>query len=483
MSGSCVCHRHNIYRQVHIPVNHAVSSPMTTTWIRNPCASFDGQQPGRADGGLVISNNTITQVLASGETPSHPVDVTFDASDMVLLPGLINTHHHFYQTLTRAHKTALNKPLFAWLNALYPMWANLTNDMVGISSELALAELMLSGCTTTTDHHYVFSDQLDEAIDRQVQAAEHLGMRVVLTRGSMSLGQSSGGLPPDNIVQSERAILDDCERLIRDYHQSTLYAMTQIALAPCSPFSVTAELMQASAALADTHHVLLHTHLAETHDETEFCLKQSGLRPVDYLEQLGWIDKRAWFAHGIHFDSREIQRLGAAGCGVSHCPSSNMILASGICPVAALESAGVNIGLGVDGSASNDCSNMIQEVRQALLIQRLGESSQAPTEQLTSHVDALRWATQGGANLLHRSDLGRLKPGAAADIALFKLDQPRFSGSNDPLAALILSGADRAEAVMINGEWRVQHGALVNTDLAELMARHHQQAHKLWAAL
>jgi len=300
---------------------------MTTTWIRNPRASFDGQQSGRADGGLVISNNTITQVLASGETPAQSVDVVFDASDMVLLPGLINTHHHFYQTLTRAIRTALNRPLFPWLTALYPMWANLTNEMVGISSELALAELMLSGCTTTTDHHYVFSDQLDEAIDRQVQAADQLGMRVVLTRGSMSLGQSSGGLPPDNIVQSEQTILDDCERLIRTHHQSTPYAMTQIALAPCSPFSVTAELMQACAALAAKHDVLLHTHLAETHDETEFCLKQFGLRPVDYLEQLDWINKRAWFAHGIHFDAQETERLGKAGCGVSHCPSSNMILA------------------------------------------------------------------------------------------------------------------------------------------------------------
>ncbi|MCR9260675.1 MAG: 8-oxoguanine deaminase [Pseudomonadaceae bacterium] len=456
---------------------------MTTTWIRNPCASFDGQVPGRADGGLIISGNTIAQVLAAGETPSHPIDVTIDASDMVLLPGLINTHHHFYQTLTRAHKSALNKPLFAWLTALYPLWANLTNDMVEIATELALAELMLSGCTTTTDHHYVFSDQLDEAIDRQVHAADRLGMRVVLTRGSMSLGQSSGGLPPDHIVQAEQTILDECERLIRDHHQSTPFAMTQIALAPCSPFSVTAELMQACATLADEHDVLLHTHLAETHDETEFCLQHSGLRPVDYLQQLGWINSKAWFAHGIHFDSQEIKRLGSAGCGVSHCPSSNMILASGICPAAALEAAGVNVGLGVDGSASNDCSNLIQEVRQALLIQRLAESQEASTDNLTSHLDALRWATQGGANLLHRSELGRLVPGAAADIALFKLDQLRFSGSDDPLAALILSGAHRAEAVMINGQWRIQHGALVNTDLGELMARHQQQARKLWAAL
>jgi 8-oxoguanine deaminase len=452
---------------------------MTTTWIKNPLASFDGRQAGSANGGLVITDNTITEVLAKGGQPGVEIDVEFDAAGLVLLPGLINTHHHFYQTLTRAYRDALNKPLFPWLTSLYPVWANLTNDMIEVSSELAMAELILSGCTTAVDHHYVFSAALDEAIDRQVLAADRLGMRVVLTRGSMSLGQSAGGLPPDKVVQSEKVILDDCERLIRRHHQADRHAMCQIALAPCSPFSVTAELMQASANLADEYDVLLHTHLAETHDETEFCLERFGHRPVDYLEQLGWLNHRAWFAHGIHFNPGEIRRLGQANCGVSHCPTSNMLLASGICPAAQLESAGVNVGLGVDGSASNDCSNLIQEVRQALLIQRLGESDKPDIQSLTSHLDALRWATSGGASLLHRPELGQLCVGGAADISLFRLDQPRFSGSDDPLAALVLCGADRADAVMINGQWQVMHGNLVNTDISALMARHQVLASQL----
>lgn len=455
---------------------------MTTTWIKNPLASFDGLQASSADGGLVVTDKTITEVLAKGARPGVKIDVEFDATELVLLPGLINTHHHFYQTLTRAYRDALNKPLFPWLTSLYPVWANLTNDMIEVSSELAMAELMLSGCTTAVDHHYVFSDTLDEAIDRQVIAADRLGMRVVLTRGSMSLGQSAGGLPPDKVVQSEKVILDDCERLIRRYHQTDRNAMRQIALAPCSPFSVTAELMQASASLAEEYDVLLHTHLAETHDETAFCLDQFGYRPVDYLERLGWLNHRAWFAHGIHFNLDEIERLGQANCGVSHCPTSNMILASGICPTALLETAGVNVGLGVDGSASNDCSNLVQEVRQALLIQRLGQSQMPDIQMLTSHLDALRWATSGGAGLLHRPDLGQLRAGAAADISLFRLDQPRFSGSDDPLAALILCGADRADAVMINGQWQVIDGELVNVDISSLMASHQVLASQLWNA-
>jgi 8-oxoguanine deaminase len=339
---------------------------------------------------------------------------------------------------------------------------------------------MLSGCTTAVDHHYVFSASLDEAIDRQASAAAKLGMRVVLTRGSMSLGQSTGGLPPDKVVQSEEAILDDSLRLLQRYHDPASHAMCQLALAPCSPFSVTPQLMRETARLAQQHQVLLHTHLAETHDETQFCIDQLGMRPVDYMESVNWLGDRTWFAHGIHFSAEEIARLGNAGCGVAHCPTSNMTLASGICPVAELEQAGVHVGLGVDGSASNDCSNLIQEVRMSLLIQRLGQSRQDSQLALTSHVDALRWATQGGAALLHRPELGRLAVGAAADLALFSLDEPRFSGSDDALAALILGGAHRAEAVMINGHWRVSHGHLIDVDLAQLQARHQQLATSLW---
>lgn len=449
-------------------------------WIKQPLASFDGNRAGTADGGIVVSDGVIVEVLSRGQTPATAIDETFDASGHVLLPGLINTHHHFYQTLTRARRQALNKPLFAWLTALYPIWAGLTEDMVAAATELALCELLLSGCTTAVDHHYVFSDRLEHAIDRQVQASKQIGVRVVLTRGSMSLGESDGGLPPDRVVQTEAAILADSERLIAAYHDPSSHAMCQIALAPCSPFSVTGALMRDTADLARQHDVLMHTHLAETADETEFCISQFGSRPVDYLDGLGWIDGRAWFAHGIHFDPDEIRRLGEAGCGVAHCPSSNMFLASGICPVSRLEHAGVHVGIGVDGSASNDCSNLIQEVRQALLIQRLAQA-QGPSDAtpLTSHLDALRWATQGGADLLHRPELGRLSAGAAADAALFKLDELRFAGSEDPLAALILGGAHQADAVMVNGIWRVRDGNIAGVDLAELRARHLGQAQRL----
>jgi len=461
---------------------------LSRVWIKNPRASFDGERANTLLGGLVIENQSISEVLPQNQEPTEPVDEIFDASQLVLTPGLINTHHHFYQTLTRAHRNALNKPLFAWLTSLYPVWANLTNDMIEVSTELALCEMMLSGCTTTSDHHYVFSDNLDEAIDRQVSVAARLGMRVILTRGSMSLGQSTGGLPPDKVVQSEQQILNDSIRLINQYHDPSTHAMCQIALAPCSPFSVTADLMRETAALAKSHNVLLHTHLAETNDETQFCVDQFGLRPVDYMESLNWLTDNTWFAHGIHFDSEEIRRLGKAGCAIAHCPSSNMTLASGICPVNELENAGVSVGIGVDGSASNDCSNLAQEVRQALLIQRLSQGldqglrQQASDLSLASHVDVLRWATQGGANVFHRPELGRLKTGAAADLALFSLDELRFSGSDDALAALVLCGVHTADAVMVNGDWRVQHGHLVDVDLDQLKSRHNSLANNLWQA-
>jgi 8-oxoguanine deaminase len=463
---------------------------MSRLWVKNPLHSFDGTQAGTVAGGVVVEDGWIVETLAHGQQPSTPAENTFDASGLVLMPGLINTHHHFYQTLTRAHIAALDKPLFAWLQSLYPVWAGLTEEMIEVATELAICELLHSGCTTTVDHHYVFSDPLREAIDRQVAVADRLGMRVVLTRGSMSLGVTDGGLPPDSVVQDHDTILTDSERLISRYHQAVRGSMCQIALAPCSPFSVTAELMRDTAELARQHDVLLHTHLAETSDETEFCIDQFGRRPLDYLTDLGWLESRTWFAHGIHFNEEEIRRIGKAGSGIAHCPTSNMLLASGICPAEALEHAGANIGLGVDGSASNDCSNLFQEVRQSLLIQRLRgaispatnhpDPSSAPP--LTSHIDVLRWATSGGANLLHRAELGRLQVGAAADLALFAVDETRFSGSQDPLAALVLSGAHRAQAVMVNGQWRVLNGEPVNIDLDALIHRHSQAAHQLWAA-
>ena len=460
-------------------------------WVKNPLVTFDPVAGTTTDGGVVVQGQTIVERVAAGATPTSRYAQTLDASRLVLLPGLINTHHHFYQTLTRAHRSALNKPLFPWLQALYPVWSGLSESMVDVSTRLAGAELLLSGCTTAVDHHYVFPQGLEQAIDVQADAMASLGLRAVLTRGSMSLGESAGGLPPDSVVQDNDTILADSARLIDRWHSSAANSMCQIVLAPCSPFSVTTQLMRDTAELAAQRDVLLHTHLAETADENEFCLQQFGMRPVDYMEHCGWLNERAWFAHGIHFNAAEIERLGAAGCGVSHCPTSNMLLASGICPIHELEAAGVRVGLGVDGSASNDGSNMIQEARQALLLQRLhtqqrqaaalDESDVVDSAEVVRHEDALRWATLGGAQLIQRADLGRIAVGAAADLSLFGLDEVRFSGSEDPLAALLLCGAHKAEHVMVNGKLRVSHGELVDIDLGALVHEHSQQARILWA--
>lgn len=444
-------------------------------WIKNPLAVFTANDQ-QAPGGLVIEDGVIVELLDAGQSPSAPVDSTFDAREHVVLPGLINTHHHFYQTLTRAWAPVVNQPLFPWLKTLYPVWARLTPDRLALASKVALAELLLSGCTTAADHHYLFPDGLENAIDIQIDAVRELGMRAMLTRGSMSLGETDGGLPPQQTVQSAEAILDDSERLISRYHERGTGAQIQIALAPCSPFSVTPEIMRASAALADYHDVRLHTHLAETLDEEEFCKQRFGLRTVDYLDSVGWLSERTWLAHGIHFNSDEIDRLGEAGTGICHCPSSNMRLASGICPTVALEAAGAPIGLGVDGSASNDASNMILEARQALYIQRLRYGA----EQITPE-RVLRWATRGSARLLGRDDVGELAVGKQADLAMFKLDELRFSGSHDPLSALLLCGADRADRVMVGGQWRVIGGQIEGLDVTGFIADHSQAAKALLA--
>ena len=412
-----------------------------------------------------------------GKEPETPADLVFDASGKVLLPGLVNGHHHFYQTLTRAYPSALNKPLFDWLKTLYPVWASLTEEAVAVSTRLALAELMLSGCTTASDHHYLFSAALSRAIDVQAEAAAALGVRVVLTRGSMSLSVEDGGLPPRSVTEPEHTILAESERLVGRYHDASPHTMCQIALAPCSPFSVTRELMRETAALARAQGVRLHTHLGETEDENEFCLAKFGMRPLDYLEDVGWLAGDVWLAHGIHFTPEEIERLGAAGAGICHCPSSNMVLASGICPVHDLLSAGARVGLGVDGSASNDCSNLMQEVRQALLIGRLRYGAGAVT-----HDSVLQLATRGSADLLGRPELGELRPGAAADLALFDLDEVRFSGHGDPLAALVLCGASRVSDLMIAGSWRVRGGELQDVDMDALMHEHRRIAWSLASA-
>lgn len=445
----------------------------TRIWIKNPLAIFTANDLD-ASGGLVIEDGRIAEVLGAGQQPSTPCKQTFDAREHVLLPGLINTHHHFYQTLTRAWAPVVNQPLFPWLKTLYPVWARLTPEKLALASKVALAELLLSGCSTAADHHYLFPGGLENAIDVQVEAVRELGMRAMLTRGSMSLGEADGGLPPQQTVQQGEVILADSQRLIGQYHQRGDGAQIQIALAPCSPFSVTQEIMRQSAELAEELDVRLHTHLAETLDEEDFCLQHFGLRTLDYLDSVGWLGPRTWLAHGIHFNPDEIARLGAAGTGICHCPSSNMRLASGICPSVELEAAGAPLGLGVDGSASNDTSNMILEARQALYIQRLRYGAEQITPQRV-----LGWASKGSAKLLGRSDIGELAVGKQADLALFKLDELRFSGSHDPLSALLLCGADRTDRVMIGGNWRVIDGQIEGLDVAQLIADHRQAAREL----
>ncbi|TGD74610.1 8-oxoguanine deaminase [Mangrovimicrobium sediminis] len=442
-------------------------------WIANPAAAYSPDIDVDCRGGVVVAGKRILECVPAGSTP-RAFDDRLDADGLVLLPGLINCHHHFYQTLTRALPAAQDRELFDWLRALYPVWAQMDEQSIAAATELALTEMLLSGCTTAADHHYLFADAFANAIDIQVAVARRLGMRVVLTRGSMSLGESRGGLPPDSVVQDEQVILEDCTRLVREYHERSEDAMVQIAFAPCSPFSVSAELMHETAHLARKSGVRLHTHLAETEDENRFCLENFGRRPLDHLEELGWMGDDVWLAHGIHFEESEIARLGAARVGICHCPSSNMILASGLCPVLDLEGAGAPVGLGVDGSASNDHSNLMEEVRQAFLLQRLHYGSAS-----VSVGDALRWATRGGARVLGRSALGSLRPGNMADLALFELGALRFSGAGDPLLALVTCGASQAKHVMINGEWCVTDGAVPGVDLGALKARHREAAARL----
>ena len=432
-------------------------------WIKDPLAIL-AEGAGR---GIVVRQGRIVELVPAGGVPATAGADVFDASDLVVLPGLINTHHHFYQTLTRTLPAAMDRELFPWLKALYPVWARLTPESLELGVTVAMSELLLSGCTTTTDHHYVFPAGLEHAVDIEVAVAKRLGMRVLLTRGSMNRSERDGGLPPDSVVQDEDAILIDSERVVAKHHERGEDAMVQIALAPCSPFSVTTSLMKKTAELAEKLDVRLHTHLAETEDENKFCEQIHNCRPLDYLDQCGWLNARTWLAHGIFFNGAEMKRLGKAGTTISHCACSNQILASGCCPVCEMEEAGVAIGLGVDGSASNDESNLMQEVRAAFLLQR---ARYGVTR--VSHKDALRWATRGSAACVGRAELGEIAVGKAADLAFFGLDELRFSGHGDPLAALVMCGAHRADHVMVAGKWAVVDGAIPGLDVADLIRRH-----------
>lgn len=437
------------------------------TWVKDPLAIL-------AEGaarGVVIEGTRIVETVAAGREPSAPVDAIFDAGAHVVIPGLVNTHHHVYQTMTRAHPKAINKELFPWLQALYPIWTKgLSPEAFRLAVRLAGTELLMSGCTTAADHHYIFPPGLEDAVDIEVAEARAIGLRMTVTRGSMNLSEEDGGLPPREAVQDEETILLDSERVLIKYHDRSEGSMTRIALAPCSPFSVTRSLMKATADLAAKHDCRLHTHLGETNDENDFCLSTFQCRPVDYLDEVGWMSDRTWLAHGIHFDDTEVARLGRHGVGICHCPTSNAVLASGLCRTRELEAAGAPVGLGVDGSASNDNSNLMEGVRHALMLGRLRYDA------TLSHLDVLRWATEGSARCLGRDDIGTIAVGKQADLAMFTLDELRFSGAGDPLAALVLCGAHRADRVMVAGDWRVVDGMPIGIDVAKLRYEHGEAA-------
>lgn len=435
------------------------------------------------DGGLFIRNGFIEQV---GETKDLPqqADEILDLSGHVVLPGMVNTHHHFYQSLTRAVPAAQNANLFNWLKTLYPIWAKMTPEDIYVSTQTVLAELALSGCTTASDHLYLFPN--GASLDDEIAAAQEMGMRIHASRGSMSLGESQGGLPPDSVVDTEEAILRDSQRLIQRYHDPNVGSMVQIVLAPCSPFSVTGALMRQSAQLARQYHVHLHTHLAETQDEEEFCIKRVGLRPVAYMESVDWIGPDVWFAHSVYIQPNEIELYREHGCGVAHCPSSNMRLASGIAPLMAYLRAGVKVGLGVDGSASNDGSHMLAETRMAMLLARLSAglggaslSTESAPPILTAR-QALRLATRGGAEVLGRTDIGSLEPGKCADFVAFDMNQLDFTGAlHDPLAALVFCQPVKTAYTVVQGRFIVREGELTTIDLQKQIRRHNAASKRL----
>ncbi len=443
--------------------------------------TMNAGQPVLKDGYVYIQDNRIKEVGSTAQqgythiTERDPDCKILNVEGKVVIPGLINTHHHLYQTLTRAYSPVMNSALFHWLTNLYPIWACLDEEAIRLGTLVGIAELMLSGCTATTDHHYVFPQGASqELIDIQIDVAQELGMRFLPCRGSMNLSKKDGGLPPDSVVQTEEEILKDSERLIDTYHDPSEGAMTQIVLAPCSPFSVTTELMKNTATLALEKGVRLHTHLAETIDEEKFCLRLFGCRPVDYLEQVNWLHKSTWLAHGIHFSSEEISRLGSAGVGVAHCPNSNMRLGSGIAKVTELMAAGSPVGIAVDGSASNDTSHMLGEVRQALLLARLARGADS-----MKVLEALKMATVGGAACFGREDIGTLEPGKMADIAIFSLDEIGYSGAGDPVGALLLCHPARVDTLMINGKIIVENRQLQTVELPPVLAAHRKKAKEI----
>ena len=447
---------------------------MTTLLLKNAdlLVTMDTARRRIPDGGLFVRDNAVEQVGPTSQLPAE-ADRIIDARGMVVLPGLVNCHHHLYQTLTRAVPAAQDATLFRWLKTLYPIWSRLTPEAIHVSAKVGLAELVLSGCTTAADHLYIYPNGC--RIDDEIEAARDVGIRFHASRGSMSLGESSGGLPPDHVVESEQLILKETQRAIETYHDPAPLAMLRIAVAPCSPFSVTPDLMREAASLARAYGVRLHTHLAETADEEEFCLRVFGHRPIEYAEALGWTGEDVWHAHCVHLSAPEVALFARTGTGVAHCPSSNMRLASGIAPVRAFLDAGVRVGLGVDGSASNDSSHMLAEARMALLLQRVSGNPAG-----LSAEEALWLATAGGARALGRDDIGSLAPGMAADFVGFNLDRLAYAGAlHDPMAALVFCTPQQVDFSVINGRVVVSEGQLLTVDLKPVIRRHNQIARDL----
>ena len=436
------------------------------------------------DGGLFVRDGFIEQVGPTGELPAQ-ADETLDLRNHVVMPGLVNTHHHFYQTLTRAVPAAQDANLFNWLKTLYPIWARLRPEDIFVSTQTALTELALSGCTTASDHLYLYPNGC--RLDDEIAAAGEVGLRLQASRGSMSLGESQGGLPPDSVVDSEAHILKDSQRLIESYHDGKPGAMVQIVLAPCSPFSVTTELMRESAVLARQYGVQLHTHLAETEDEEQFCLERFGHRPVGYMQEVDWVGDDVWFAHSIWVNAEEIDVYARHRCGVAHCPSSNMRLASGIAPIKELRAAGVDVGLGVDGSASNDGSHMLAEVRQAFLLSRVKEGitgfsrSDDPDRKLMTAREALWLGTRGGAAVLGREDIGSLEAGKCADFFAINLERLEYAGGglHDPVSAVVFCQPGRVDYTVVAGRFVVRERGLETLDEYKLVERHNQSARRL----
>ena len=426
-------------------------------------------------GGLFARDGWIEQVAPTGDLPGE-ADEVVDLAGHVVMPGLVNTHHHLYQTLTRAVPEAQDVGLFDWLTTLYPIWARMTPEHVQVSTTLGLAELALSGCTTAFDHLYVYPN--GARVDDQVAGAEGVGIRFHIARGSMSLGESDGGLPPDSVVESEDEILSDTERAINAFHDAGPGAMTRLVVAPCSPFSVTPNGMREAAELARKHGLHLHTHLAETADEEAFCLDQFGMRPVELAESVEWAGADVWFAHAVFVNDAEIARMAKAGTGVAHCPTSNMRLGSGIAPVPGYLDAGVRVGLGVDGSASNDGSNLLAEARQAMLLARLSLATDIgrTTNQMSART-ALEMATRGGAAVLGRDDIGALEEGKAADFIALDLNRIEYAGAlHDPVGAIVFCAPVRVDHNFVHGRRVVEDGQLVGVNLSDLIPRHNRLA-------